>query len=360
MAKSRQIVQEYNITELQRNRNAHAIPASVPKNIEPIKQKKQEKAQQYKIKKNTVETFEQPEDYITTKDIQDEAKSSYLKGNPFFHHLRESNYAIENIEEFYVKYKKNFLTIDELVRYSGYKVGLKRKIIKSNFMSWKKDYLKEKKQVFKGLDRSFTMLQEIDIKESKGIKRFIYIVLFVFLALIHFNQTNVFEWIFGASNTFLIQEAYVQIIMEFSFIPFVVATVFYGFFLWILVVHITDGVQRKYRKDQVYGKSIIEGSKSTLDKEFSKRFKKVLQYYFKKVCSNPKRNPPIKMDKVSPSSSLTQLEVIKDKLIDSGAQLKKYLWLIRSSRFILFYFSIIGVAAVVLLQVFVIVKGLFF
>lgn len=361
MAKQKRQILEYDILELQRDKNAKAVLASQEsKQFSSGIIEKPLVTKEYTLSESNKPVPFSDVDNISKTEVEAEAKSSYLKGNPFFHHLKQSPVSVDSIEEYYCTYKKNYISIEELVRYAEYKPRIKRKILKKNFAVWKKNYLNEKKHVFKGIDQTFTMLQELDMKESRLLKRLGYILLFVFLGMIHFNQIGVYELFFGSTNASRMQNAYSDIAGSLVFIPIVISIVFYSLFGWILIAHSTDAIQKKYRVDQVYGKSLIEGSKSTLDKEFSKRYKKVFNYYMKRVITNAKRNPPLKMDKVCPPSSLENLEVIKNKLVDDGAKLKKNLWLIKTSRFIFFHLSIYGAIAVLLFQVFIIVKGLFF
>lgn len=361
MAKQKRQILEYDILALQQDRNAKAILTSQDTRLVYSSGiSKPSVAKEYALSDQNKPVPFSDVDNISKSEVEAEAKSSYLKGNPFFHHLKQSPIAVETIEEYYCVYKKNYISIEELTRYAEYKPRIKRKILKKNFAIWKKDYLKEKKHVFKGIDQTFTMLQELEIKESKWLKRLGYIFLFVFLGMIQFNQLGVQEWLFGDENAIRIQQAYQDISVSLGFIPTVISIVFYSLFAWILIAHATDAIQKKYRVDQVYGKSLIEGSKSTLDKEFSKRYKKVFNYYLKRVVLNAKRNPPLKMDKVCPPSSLENLEIVKNKLVDDGAKLKKNLWLIKTSRFVFFHLAIFGAIAVLLFQIFIIVKGMFF
>ena len=84
-------------------------------------------------------------------DVVDLDKIEFLKGNPFLYDPLNSPYIVSSIEDYRIKYKKNYQAFGHLIRNATYSRYRRRRIAKKAFLLWEKDVKKtQEKKIIEG------------------------------------------------------------------------------------------------------------------------------------------------------------------------------------------------------------------
>ena len=291
----------------------------------------------------------------------DTGKIEALKGNPFLYNPLTSPYIINSIEDYRIKYKKDFQSFGSLVRNATFSRRKRRKIAKKAFIAWDKDVKKAQET------RVVESMSVVETSSDIGIKKFsgkmiafliFSLLLMVFIICI---SNGFFTYTFGGEFFQRMRVIIVSGFENYSWIKIVMDSSIYVIIITLIYSSFYNMVLKDFQKSNSYAQELLEKSTRILDKEYEKKIKKAEKYYLSSVMKKNYTFAPYSMTQVCECKVNKQsIEKISQTVIDKSKKFKsnKFIYVMTKNILIIVSFIIIfGIVSYVLYEV---VKNLIF
>lgn len=309
---------------------------------------------------NQWEEIEFPMVIPEVEPVYQEALDYYLKGNPFLHTL-DSNFEINNLEQYYCFYKNQYIQMSDVIRNGQYRKFTQRKILNKNFKLWKKDYSQDKHETIKVVESTFAMIGDVKFNKFGPFKRLLLLLAFVLMMSIIYNQNELLIRVLGLKRgTAIVNSMDVYFDNNRWAIKFFNLSI-YSIIGGFLYFKFRDTVLKDYQKNYNNARKILANSKSIINRDFKKKTRRAKKYYLNKVIRKPDKYPPLKIENVCQTKvNLNKFEKISSTVVVKGASIKKRQWLFNTLNYFFVILSFIGTLSLIILIIFLLVKDIFF
>ncbi|HOD61515.1 MAG TPA: hypothetical protein PKG96_05290 [Bacilli bacterium] len=294
-------------------------------------------------------------------DVVDLDKIEFLKGNPFLYDPLNSPYIVSSIEDYRIKYKKNYQAFGHLIRNATYSRYRRRRIAKKAFLLWEKDVKKtQEKKIIEGSSVIETSA-DIKIKPfSWGMILLLWLML-ILLVFIHGLTNGLLVKAFGGNffvqmenllYTLFSKKPWIKLVMDSSLYIIIIALIYARYYN----VNIQD-----FKKITNSAQHILERNTRILDKEYEKKIKKAKAYYMTNVLKKNYTFAPYAINLVCEGKIGNQtLDTISQTIIDKSSHFKKKKTWLLLFKTLLIILSIAGTLTVVVYVIYEVVKTFIF
>lgn len=260
-------------------------------------------------------------DNVNEDGISDEVKK-ILHNNPFLYNLRNPEYRVTSIEDYYIDVKKDTKAFGAVIRGQGYRRWQKRRYTKKAFKKWRQDFLANKDRVLNAEEKE-TRKQELLVK----IKFWYYlglVFLFFFIALLMFKP--------GLMWTSLGNKAWFNKV-DFGIDEAFSHQWFYQFTQWILIVIICGlyfgtiyrRINQEHKKINIDRFNLYEKSDRIINKEFKKKYKRTRKYYLQNIRKEKNIFGPLPIEETAIEKvDLKEIEAVTAAYVNKTINLRKY------------------------------------
>lgn len=291
----------------------------------------------------------------------DLGKIEFLKGNPFLYNPLNSPYIITSIEDYRIKYKKDYQAFGYLIRNATYSRYRRRRIAKKTFAYWEKDL--KKAQETRVIESNSVIETSGDIKIKRFSTKFKLLLWFMLIILIFISSlaNGLLVKTFGSnffvqmenllSNGFLLN-SWIKIILDISLYLIIITLLYARYYN----MNIQD-----FKRITDCAHFMLEKNTRLLEKEYEKKIKKAKTYYITNVLRKNYTFTPYAMNLVCEGKIGNQtLEAISQAIIDKSSNFKKKKFWFTFSRNLLILLSIIGTLSVVVYVIYEVIKKFIF
>ncbi len=294
-------------------------------------------------------------------EITDLGKIEFLKGNPFLYDPLNSPYIVSSIEDYRIKYKKDYQSFGHLIRNATYSRYRRRRIAKKAFSFWEKDIQKAQE---KRIIESSSVIEtsgNIKIKPFSWKAILLLWLMLIILMFIACLTNGLFVRAFG--NNFFVQMAnllnngfsinpWIKLIMNVTLYLVIIALIYAKYYN----VNIQD-----FKKITNSAHYILEKNTRILDKEYEKKIKKAKTYYMTSVLRKNYTFAPYTINLVCEGKIGNQtLDTISQAIIDKSSNFKKKKVWFLLFKSLLIILSIAGTLLVVAYVIYEVIKTFIF
>lgn len=288
----------------------------------------------------------------------DLGRLEFLKGNPFLYNPLNSPYIVSSIEDYQIKYKKDYKTFGSLVRNATFSRGRRKRIARKAFDFWDNDIKKaQEARVTTGASVIETS-GNIKVKKfSVKIKLLLWLMLTI-LILINYLGNGFFVRTFGGDffalmksliNTGFSTNSWLKIIMNITLYVIIITLIYAKYFN----INIQD-----FKRITDSAHSMLDKNTRILDREYEKKIKKTEKYYVTNIYKKNYTFPPYLMNMVCEGKIGNQtLDKISQEVIDKSSNFKKKKFWFQLFKNLLVLLSIIGTLLVIVYVVYEVVKN---
>lgn len=264
-----------------------------------------------------------PKDQFEENVIVDDGISNdYKKAlhlNPFLYSMKNPEYKIASIEEFYINIKKESKAFGAIIRGQDYKVGKKLKITKKAFKTWLTDFIKNKDRILNPADdkmqiKDFYLFSKITVWHIIGL-----VFTFIILAILLFKPGTMWTSIVSTKVNNGIDQAFSN-----GTIVLVTKLTLILAFVGLLYSAIYNRINNENKRINKQRFHLYQSANKTVEKEFKQKFKYARKYYLKNVRKDKFAYAPLPIEKTAISKvDLKEIEALTDAFFMKTNKLKK-------------------------------------
>ncbi|MDD2492801.1 MAG: hypothetical protein RBR48_00265 [Bacilli bacterium] len=291
----------------------------------------------------------------------DLGRIEFLKGNPFLYNPLNSPYIVSSIEDYRIKYKKDYQAFGYLIRNATYSRYRRRRIAKKTFVFWEKDI--KKAQETRVIESTSVIETSGDIKVKRFSGKFklllwLMLILLIFIACLTnglFTKTfggNFFVQMENLLTNGFIENNWMKVIMNVTLYLIIVTLIYARYYN----INIQD-----FKKITNCAHYMLERNTRILDKEYEKKIKKAKKYYTTSVLKKNYTFAPYAMNLVCEGKIGNQtLDTISQAVIEKSSNFKKKKFWVLLIKNLLMLLSIIGTLLVVVYVIYEVIKKFIF
>ncbi|HHZ17943.1 MAG TPA: hypothetical protein GX390_01525 [Acholeplasmataceae bacterium] len=284
---------------------------------------------------------------IVTSEMSEE-KARILRGNPFMYNPETSAVSVYSLEDFLVTYKKKEYVLGDVIRNPAFPLRIRRKIFKKNFKAWHKDYVKNKRRVFRENYRTVEVVKSIgNVKFSIYVELAIWAML-VAMVFITGIDSPLWERIaqgrFGlfmktTLTAMYASASWLRIVANIS-IYLLVALIFYSLFFRLII--------RDYRKYYRAAHDYLDRSETKINRDYKKKRKKAYRYYLRYLKKNASMYyPPLDISEVQEGEvNIRVFDIVSKATVNKSYRIMKWEPFLKITKTALLFLSIAGLVIV--------------
>lgn len=259
-------------------------------------------------------------DNVNEDGISDEIKK-ILHSNPFLYNIKEPDYRVTSIEEYYIDVKKDTKSLGSVIRGQAYNKHQKLKFTKRALKKWRQDFIANKERILNAEDKNDST-HELYAK----IKIWYYIglvLLFIFISLIMFKPglmwVNLANKVWFSKVVLGIDEAlghkwFYQLSQA------ILILIICGFYFGMIYRRINQ----EHRKINIDRFNLYEKANIVINKEFKKKYRRTKKYYLKNIRKDKNIYGPLPIeDTAIEKVDLKEIEAVTEAYLNKTINLRK-------------------------------------
>ncbi|NLD26232.1 MAG: hypothetical protein GX661_02605 [Acholeplasmataceae bacterium] len=276
----------------------------------------------------------------------DPVKASFLRGNPFMYNPETVLYKITSLEEYTIPIKKKEMAFGDAIRNPQFSVSKRRKLIKTAFKTWNKDYLKQKNNAFTENDKIVEIIGDVSYLKFSWKIRILLYALFLFSILMMGINSQLWDFFARSSVGSYFRNVLMNLYQSFEWLKIIGNIAIYIILLSIFYASIYSIISRDFAKNYRLAQSYLDRSETTISRSYRNRWKRARRYYLSSIKKKKSLYfPPLDISAVQEGQiNITIFKEICQVLVDRAYKFKKSKPFIIAFRNIIIFLSI-GLAA---------------
>ena len=301
------------------------------------------------------------EEKVDDNAMLDTSKIEYLKGNPFLYNSLTSPYIIDSIEEYKVKYKKEFVSFGSMIRNATYSKNKRRRITKKVFKELEKDAGKFQE---KKTNESLSIVENSSNISYKRFSKLMIFILIMSLILLMTITSFINGFILTIFDSVILERisAILSICFETQKWMFIVMNItLYTIIVTLIYSRFYGIVSKDFIRNTMYAQGYLERNTKNLDREYSRKISKAKKYYLNNIKTKNYVFAPYPMNLVGEGKlSSKNIESISNAILEKTTKFKKNKLLFTISKYVLIIISISGSLMVISFSIYEVIKNLVF